>query len=41
MCKPKKWAIMPDGFDNTWGVFDKSGEPSVFVFLSVPLALIM
>ena len=41
MCKPEKWASMPNGFDNTWGVLDKFGKPSESIFLSIRLALIM
>lgn len=26
VCRSDEWDSMPDGFDNTWGVLDKSNE---------------
>jgi len=31
ICRPDKWASIPNGFDNTWGIIKESGESSAFV----------
>ena len=41
MCKPEEWGSMPDRFDNTWDILNKSSESSVSILSFISLALIM